>query len=71
MTPRQFKAMFVDGNVDEFRADAHNKRRAVNAIWAIDALAAHIWQWRKENAPAAMPASDNKYRDALADKCEF
>jgi hypothetical protein len=71
MTPRQFKAIFVDDNVDEFRAAPHDVVRAVNAIWAVDALVAHIWLWGSENAPDLVPeVSDDKYRDMLCDKCK-
>jgi hypothetical protein len=51
MNPRLFQATFVDGNIGEFRENAHELRRAANAIWAVDALAAHIFVWAKENTP--------------------
>jgi hypothetical protein len=71
MTPRQFKAIFVDDNVDEFRAAPHDVVRAVNAIWAVDALVAHVWLWGSENTPDLIPeASDDKYRDTLSDNCK-
>ncbi len=71
MTPRQFKAIFVDDNVDEFLAAPHDVVRAVNAIWAVDALVAHIWLWGSENTPDLVPeVSDDKYRDMLCDKCK-
>ncbi len=71
MTPRQFKAIFVDDNVDEFRAAPHDVVRAVNAIWAVDALVAHIWLWGSENRPHVVPdVSDDKFRDTLCSKCK-
>jgi hypothetical protein len=42
----------------------------VNAIWAIDALVAHVWLWGSENTPDLIPdVSDDKYRDTLSNKC--
>jgi hypothetical protein len=71
MNPRTFQATFVDGNIAEFRNNARDHRRAANAIWAIDALAAHIFAWAKANPPDKISASDDTgYREELAGQCE-
>jgi hypothetical protein len=71
MNPRTFQATFVDGNIAEFRNNARDLRRAANAIWAIDALAAHIFAWAKANPPDKISASDDTgYREELAGQCE-
>jgi hypothetical protein len=73
MNPRQFQAMFVDGNIAEFDDNAHDLRRAANAIWAIDALAAHVYEWAKENALDKVSSSikdDTSYRAELAGRSE-
>jgi hypothetical protein len=71
MDPRLFQATFVDGNIIEFRDNAHDLRRAANVIWAVDALAAHIYEWAKTHAPAKIEGKTEKqYRNALADRSQ-
>ena len=66
MTPGSFKATFVDDNVLEFLAEPNNVRR--NAIWAFDALVAHIYRSAKVMVPDLMRRfkNDDEYRNALA-----
>jgi hypothetical protein len=54
MTPGSFKATFVDDNVLEFLVEPNDVRRVVNAIWAVDALVAHIYRSAKVMVPDLM-----------------
>ena len=65
MSPREFKRQYVDENVAEFLAEPNDVRRAVNAMWAVDALVAHIWRWAHERKLMSHD-SDDRYRDELA-----
>src|SRR4051794_34428135 len=66
--PRDFLTNIVRPNLAEFEAEFGSERRAFNAIAALDALAAHMFQWCKRNKQAAVVgvADDSDYRARLA-----
>ena len=68
VTPREFLETVVRPNLAEFNADYGDVRRAYNAVAAIDALAAHIYVWCKENDPSGIADlnDDSHYRERLA-----
>lgn len=45
MTPKEFLEQIARPNVDDFQSDFDDMRRAFNAIAAVDALAAHLYEW--------------------------
>jgi hypothetical protein len=49
MTPREFFKAVVRPNVDEFHTHYADMRHAHNAVSSIDALAAHLYVWAKQN----------------------
>ncbi len=68
MTPKEFLVEVVTPNVAAFHDDFASLRHAVNAVAAVDALAAHLFEWCKVNAPTEVCGSvdDSTYREALA-----
>lgn len=50
MTPYEYLELVVRPNYDDMLADISDVRKTHNAIAAIDALAAHIFYWCKDNA---------------------
>lgn len=67
MTPRAFLDGMVKPNVADFHARYDDMRCAFNAVASIDALAAHIFVWVKNNSPAMIAEqSDSSYREKLA-----
>src|SRR5262249_28608625 len=71
MVPNQFLIEIVRPNVAIFHEDFASLRHAFNAVAGIDALAAHIFVWCKENKPAEIEGvrDDTEYRAALALRC--
>jgi hypothetical protein len=67
MTPREFLEQVVRPNVEELKASS-SLRHAYNAVAAVDALAAHIFNWLRQHVPAAVATckNDTEYRDLLA-----
>jgi hypothetical protein len=68
MTPRQFLEVVVLPNVDEFHTHFADLRLAYNAISAVDALAAHLYDWVKTHAPSTVISitDDTLFRAELA-----
>src|ERR1700690_3504270 len=68
MTPRQCLEQVVRPNVADFHADDADMRHAYNAVAAVDAFAAHIYQWCTANAAAEVAGlkHDSHYRAKLA-----
>ena len=73
MSPREFLDVVVRPNIDEFLAHYDDLRRAYNAIMATDALAAHLYDWSRQNAPGEVTGinprdGDSAYRVRLAEQ---
>jgi hypothetical protein len=68
MTPREFLESIVRPNVDEFHIHYADMRHAHNAVSAVDALAAHLYDWAKQNNVLATISSrdDSHYKGELA-----
>lgn len=68
MTARQFLTDVVHPNVSDFHSRYDDVRFAYNAISAVDALAAHLFEWVAANNPSAVTGipDDTVYRGALA-----
>ena len=68
MTPREFLENVVRPNVQDFDANYGSVRHAYNAVTAVDALAAHLYQWCKTNASSEIAgvSDDTHYRARLA-----
>ena len=68
MTPREYLESVVRPNTDVFNVDYGSVRHAHNAVAAVDALAAHLYQWCKTNAPSEIAgvSDDSHYRARLA-----
>jgi hypothetical protein len=68
VTPRQFLEKVVRPNITEFYANIGSERHAYNAVAAVDSLAAHIYVWCRDNAPAEIAGiqHDSAYRGTLA-----
>ena len=68
MDPRQFLTTVVEPNIAELSSNYGDVRRAYNAVFAVDALAAHRYSWAKTNAPAysRSHSDDTHFREALA-----
>jgi len=68
MGPREFRDTIVIPNVEEFRANFSEVRRAFNAAMALDALSAQIYIWCIVNAPDKVAGikDDTRYREWLA-----
>jgi hypothetical protein len=67
MTPQDFVAQVVRPNVREFHANVGSLRHAYNAVFAVDALAAHLHWWLKSNDSGSTTPSqtDDSYRTEL------
>lgn len=69
MKPRDFLDQVVAPNLDEFQNQFDQLRPAFNAVMAVDALAAHIFYWLKdEMAVPGLPKNDLEYRHELAER---
>lgn len=69
MKPRDFLDQVVAPNLDEFQKQFDQLRPAFNAVMAVDALAAHIFYWRRdEMAASGLPKNDLEYRNELAER---
>lgn len=68
MTPKDFLEVMVRPNVADFKARFDDLRLAFNAVAAVDALAAQLYAWCQQNAPAEIVGvpSDTHYRGRLA-----
>jgi len=68
VTPREFLENVVRPNVEDFKANYGSVRHAYNAVTAVDALAAHLYEWCKTNAPSEIAgvSHDSQYRERLA-----
>jgi hypothetical protein len=68
MDPRQFLSTIVEPNIAELSTNYGDVRRAYNAVFAVDALTAHLYSWAKIHAPAyaRSHSDDTHFRDALA-----
>src|SRR5271169_407495 len=68
--PRQFLEEVVKPNLTEFANDYASIRLAHNAIAAVDALAAHLFWWCKDNAVISVATmnEDTDFRQMLATK---
>jgi hypothetical protein len=66
--PLEFLETVVRPNIKEFSDHFDDLRRCFNAIAAIDAFAAHIYEWCRENAPShvAGEKDDTSFRERLA-----
>ena len=64
MTPKEFLDTVVEPNITDFKSDYGSIRHAFNAVMAIDALAAHIFVWCRNNLQQS--GNDSLYRAALA-----
>lgn len=76
--PQQFLEEVVQPNLVEFEAAVSNVRLAFNAVASVDALAAHIYVWCRENSEnsndakkeiACVKTDDSYYRAKLASEC--
>ena len=67
MTPQEFIAQVVRPNVSDFCANVGSLRHAYNAVFAVDALAAHLHWWLQSNNSGSMTTSQNDgtYRTEL------
>lgn len=70
MTPREFLDQIVCPNMAAFDAPRDHLRHAFNAVTAVDALAAHIYNWASANKPEAVEGAldDSAYREILANR---
>jgi hypothetical protein len=70
MDPRQFLSTIVEPNITELSTNGGDVRRAYNAVFAVDALAAHLYSWAKSHAPTHVHAysDDTRFREALAQR---
>lgn len=68
MTPREHLNEIVRPNLEDLSDNFGDLRRAFNAAASLDALAAHIYWWARENAPSevAQFKDDTAYRGHLA-----
>lgn len=69
MTPCEYLDGIVRPNIDDFRSNYGSLRHAHNAISAMDALAAHIFFYRKDKEllnTGDSTMSDSQYREKLA-----
>jgi hypothetical protein len=67
MGPREFCADVVEKNIADFHANYADLRHAFNAVAAVDALAAHLCEWCRTNAPHELAGGDDTtYRTLLA-----
>lgn len=67
MTPVEFLHEVVEPNLQLMQTEEASLRHAHNAVAAVDALAARIYNWVVENSPdIAMPSDDTAYREYLA-----
>jgi hypothetical protein len=68
MTPELFLKDVVEPNLSAFVAEDDDIRLAFNAVASVDALAAHVFWWGKDYAPAAVAGikQDTDYRETLA-----
>ena len=66
--PLEFLENVVRPNIKDFSEHFGDLRRCFNAIAAVDALAAHIYEWCKKNAPSAVAGDkdDSSFRQRLA-----
>jgi hypothetical protein len=73
MTLREFRDEVVLPNIADFNANFSSLRHAFNAIAAVDALAAHLYEWCKTNAPSEVQgiADDSHYREELAKRYHY
>lgn len=63
MTPLEYLENVIEPNVAALRADFSNLRHNLNAVHAVDALAAHIYHASNGAAPGE---DDSHYRDEIA-----
>ena len=70
MDPQEFLRTIVRPNVNDFQVEYGDLRRAYNAVAAVDALAAHVYEWCKDNKPHEVAAAkrDTDYRANLANR---
>jgi hypothetical protein len=68
MDPGEFRRVVVLPNVEDMQTNYGNLRASYNAVAAVDALAAHVYQWCKEHNPTAVAnlRDDSHYRAWLA-----
>ncbi len=68
MTSREFLESFVHPNVDEFHTHCADVRYAHNAVRTIDALAAHLYVWAKQDNVTSVASlrDDSHFRSELA-----
>jgi hypothetical protein len=68
MSPQEFLEEVVRPNVADFHARYDDVRCAFNAIAAVDALAAHMFGWLRDNSPSTVASvkDDSCYRQKLA-----
>jgi len=71
MTPREFPENVVRPNVHEFHTHYADLRHAHNAVSAVDALAAHLHVWAKQNGVESVISGedDSHFRNKLAERC--
>ena len=68
MTPKEFLDEIVVPNIDEFKSNFSSLRHAHNAISSLDALAAHLYWWLKNNGVDFEEKDDLEYRKKLSDQ---
>jgi hypothetical protein len=68
MAPRAFLEHVVRPNADEFTSNVDKLRHAYNAVFTVDALAAHLYVWCLANATSEVAGieDDTLYRANLA-----
>ncbi len=73
MTPQEYLALIVRPNLADLQTKPGDLRFALNAVVAIDALAAHMHRWAVDNKPDVVAGlDDSAYRKELAHKnCDF
>jgi hypothetical protein len=72
LTPREYLNDVVRPNLEELEAEFASIRRANNAVSSVDALAAHLFEWCKANAPHEVGSArdDTAFRENLAKRSE-
>ena len=72
--PAVFRRVVVEPNVQALAERSDDIRLAMNAVFAVDALVAHIFWWVKEHAPQSDlrgMRDDSEYRHHLSKRSEY
>lgn len=65
---REFCADVVEKNIADFHANCADLRHAFSAVAAVDALAAHLCEWCRTNAPHEFAGGDDTTNRGLLAK---